>query len=368
MMAMGAMLSPDFSAMPAELRRIPRWVLWKGAKVPYCPTAKNSKASVTEPDTWASFDQAQTAYEEGGYQGVGFVLSGDGIVGVDLDKCIHSGEPDPAALDLLDRVGCGYVELSPSGTGLRGFGYGDNITGRRGQIDGVNVELYASKRYLTVTGRLLVPGPLVKLLGFSEVANAIRSPDLQKKTEDDRSNLLFSSVGIPPSTLPAQVGQRNRCLFELARYLRGRIPQASREELRALVMTWHDLALPVIGTKDFAITWADFMNGWEKVQKPFGSTMQTINATIDHSAPLPIGLDALGYGEPCKRLVRLCIALQVHQGFEPFFISARQAGEQLGMHFSDAAKMLRALVADKVLEEVSKGAGKVASRYRFIWK
>jgi primase-polymerase (primpol)-like protein len=65
--------------------------------------------------------------------------------------------------------------LSPSGTGLRGFGYGDNITGRRGQIDGVNVELYASKRYLTVTGRLLVPGPLVKLPGFSEVANAIRS-------------------------------------------------------------------------------------------------------------------------------------------------------------------------------------------------
>jgi primase-polymerase (primpol)-like protein len=80
------MLSPDFSAMPAELRRIPRWVVWKGTKVPYCPTAKNSKASVTEPDTWASFDQAQTAYEEGGYQGVGFVLSGDGIVGVDLGQ------------------------------------------------------------------------------------------------------------------------------------------------------------------------------------------------------------------------------------------------------------------------------------------
>lgn len=59
-----------------------------------------------------------------------------------------AGEPAPAALGLLDRVGCKYIELSPSGTGLRGFGYGDNITGRRGQLDGVNVELYASKRYL----------------------------------------------------------------------------------------------------------------------------------------------------------------------------------------------------------------------------
>jgi hypothetical protein len=83
-----------------------------------------------------------------------------------------------------------------------------------------------------------------------------------------------------------QVGQRNRCLFELARYLRGRIPQASREELRGLVMKWHDMALPVIGTKDFAITWADFLNGWAKVQKPFGSTMQTITDTIDHAPQL----------------------------------------------------------------------------------
>jgi hypothetical protein len=366
MMAMGAMLSPDFSAMPAELRRIPRWVVWKGAKVPYCPTAKNSKASVTEPDTWASFDQAQTAYEEGGYQGVGFVLSGDGIVGVDLDKCIHSGEPDPAALDLLDRVGCGYVELSPSGTGLRGFGYGDNITGRRGQIDGVNVELYASKRYLTVTGRLLVPGPLVKLPGFSEVANAIRSPDLQKKTEDDRSNLLFSSVGIPPSTLPAQVGQRNRCLFELARYLRGRIPQASR----GIAGAGNDMARPGPASdrhERLRHHLGRLPTAGRRCRNPLDPPCRpsTPRSTIPH--PFPIGLDALGYGEPCKRLVRLCIALQVHQGSEPFFISARQAGEQLGMHFSDAAKMLRALVADKVLEEVSKGAGKVASRYRFIW-
>jgi hypothetical protein len=292
MMNVAAVLPPNFKAMPAELRGIPRWVVWKGLKVPYCPTAINSKASVIEPDTWATFDHAQSAYEEGGYLGVGFVLSGDGVVGVDLDKCVHAGQPEPAALGLLDRVGCRYIEVSPSGTGLRGFGYGSNITGRRGQIDGVNVELYASKRYLTVTGRTLVTGPLVTLPGFSELADAIRPPDLQKRTEDDRSNLLFSSVGVPPSTLPAQAGQRNRCLFELARYLRGRIPQATREELRALVMTWHDLALPVIGTKDFAITWADFLNGWAKVQKPFGSTMQTITDTIDHTAALPKGIDA----------------------------------------------------------------------------
>lgn len=58
---------------------------------------------------------------------------------------------------------------------------------------------------------------------------------LQKNTEDDRSNLLCSSVGIPASTLPAQEGQRNRCLFELARWVKGNHPDASREEQRAIV-------------------------------------------------------------------------------------------------------------------------------------
>lgn len=360
-------MAPDFAAMPAELRSVPRWVVWKGPKVPYNATTTNSTASATDPSTWATFDQAQTAYEEGGYSGVGFVLNGDGIVGVDLDKCVHAGEPAPAALGLLDRVGCQYIEVSPSGTGLRGFGYGDNITGKRGQLDGINVELYASKRYLTVTGRPIFSGPLVPLPGFSAVAQAIRGTDLQKNTEDDRSNLLFSSVGIPPSTLPSTVGQRNKCLFELARYVKGINPQATRDELRSVAHEWHTLALPAIGTKEFAVTWADFLRGWDRVRQPHGETMKSIITNIDHTTPLPQGIEGLSYGAQSQHLVRLCMALQAHEGDAPFFISARQAGEVLGVHFTDASKMLGAMVADGVLTLVSKGAGKVASRYRFAW-
>lgn len=114
-------MEPDFDAMPAQLRSVPRWVVWKGQKVPYCATAVNRKASSTDPDTWAGFNQAQTAYEEGGYAGVGFVLNGDGIVGIDLDKCVADGTPAQAAMAILDRIGCQYIELSPSGRGLRGF-------------------------------------------------------------------------------------------------------------------------------------------------------------------------------------------------------------------------------------------------------
>ena len=67
--------------MPAELIQLSRWVCWKDKKVPYIATALNSKASVTDEGTWATFEQTKTAYEEGGYEGVGFVLNGDGIVG-----------------------------------------------------------------------------------------------------------------------------------------------------------------------------------------------------------------------------------------------------------------------------------------------
>ncbi len=365
-----AMIPPDFGAMPPELCELPRWLVWKDAKVPYCATAVNSKASVTEPNTWATFSQAQTAFEEGGYLGVGFVLAGDGIVGVDLDKCVHSGLPEPAAMGLLDRIGCKYIEFSPSGTGLRGFGFGDNIAGRRGRIDGVNVELYASKRYLTVTGRTLMSGPLVNLPGFSDVANAIRSPDLQKRTEDDRSNPQYSSVlfcRYSPETVPTQESQRNRCLFALARYLKGTQPNATRAELRAIVSSWHATYLSVIGTKDFAVTWTDFLNGWDKVRQPYGATMQSVLESIDPRLPLPAGIMTLGYGAEGNQLVRICAALQAHQGDASFFISARQAGAVLGIHFTDASKMLAALVRDGVLQLVSKGAGKVASRYRFRW-
>ena len=366
-------MRPDFAAMPAELRSVPRWVVWNGGngtKVPYCATASNSKASSTNPSTWATFDQAQTAYEEGGYAGVGFVLNGDGIVGVDLDKCVNAGEPEPAALSLLHRIGCQYIELSPSRTGLRGFGYGDNIKGRRGTLDGVNVELYSTARYLTVTGHAIQTGPLVPLPGFSEVAQAVGETTPQKSTEDDIGNPLYSSVlfcGVPASTLPTQEGQRNKRLFDLARWVKGTRPQATREELRAIVQEWHRLALPVIGTKDFSESWAEFLTGWDKVKSPHGHELQRILSGIDHGAPLPSGIAALGYGVRAMHLVRVCMALQVHHGTEPFFIGARTAGEVIGIRHEEAALMLRAMVLDGVLTLVSKGAGRKASRYRWAW-
>ena len=59
------MLTPVTSNIPQELKALPRWITWraeiwtpgeKPRKVPYDPRALNSRASSTDPDTWATFE------------------------------------------------------------------------------------------------------------------------------------------------------------------------------------------------------------------------------------------------------------------------------------------------------------------------
>ena len=361
------MLVPQFNAIPVELRKLHRWVVWKGAKVPYCATAVASKASVTDRSTWSTFEQAQTAFDEGGYQGLGFVLNGDGVAGIDLDKCVHQGQPQPGALDILRQARCRYIEISPSGTGLRGFGYAPARKGRRGRINNVACELYTQGRFLSATGHVIADGPLAPL-DFDVLAESMMKPppteEGQKMTDVILCPPLCSSVGIPAHTIPRNEGERNFRLFELARWAKGTMPHATREELRYIVQLWHQQALPVIGTKPFAASWADFERGWAAVKHPYGETM---NSIIEGLPPLPPGIAALGYGAPETSLVRVCLALAMHHAPEPFFLGSRRAGELMGLHFTDAAKVLTALCADGVIEVVTKGAGAKASRYRYIW-
>jgi hypothetical protein len=360
-----------FSNMPPELAQCSRWLVWRGNKVPFCATVPAMTALTNDPDTWASFEQAKTTYEEGGFLGVGFVVNNDGVMGVDLDKCVHDGTPDPRALEILDDLQCAYIEFSPSGNGLRAFGYGEVRKGIRGQHNGINVELYSTGRYFTVTGHVFKSGPLDILSGLPELVSALEGGTYrreQKKTEDDRSHLPSSSVGIPlDNFVPTEEGERNRYLFDLARYVRGKLPNASTEQLRQIAWDWHQLSLPYIRTKEFSVTWSDFQRGLENVKHPFGEILNAIIQKIDYSAPMPDSIEALRYGDKGNYLVRICRQLQLETPDEPFFLSARKAGELLPVHYTDASKMLGALVYDGVLALVSKGSGTKASRYRYAW-
>lgn len=371
------MLKPVFSTIPPELAERARWLVWRGKKVPYNASAPSMNASSTDPDTWSSFELTQTTFEEGGFDGVGFALNNDGIVGVDLDRCVSDGVAEPAAVAILDSLGCAYVEYSPSGNGLRAFGYGPSIKGARGKLNGVNVELYSGGRYLTVTGHCIRAGQLTTLADFADLADeikasvAIQGVNTYREYRDDSShNSVLSVISVGDAiarTIPATEGSRNHCLFELARWVKAKYPNATADELRSIVRQWHEAALPFIGSKEFTTSLYDFRRGFESVRYPAGTTFKEIIGVIDMESVLPNGLTRLGYGERGLHLVRICMRLQEQAGESPFFISSRQAGELLGIHYTDAAKMLWALKSDGVLELVSQGVGNKASRYRYIW-
>lgn len=364
------MIKPDFDLIPADLIKLHQWVIWKDKKVPYIACLPHRKANITDPSTWSTFNDAKAAYSNGAFDGVGFVLNSNGIVGVDLDNCVFDGQPTQQAIDLMEQIGCGYIEISPSGTGLRGFGFCDSEPIRKkGVNNGVSVELYSSKRFLTVTGCVIKNEPLKILTGFIKVSKELspteekqktnrrlqKSTEVngrkQKSTESDICRLQYSSVDvvfkkIPQKLFPKKDGQRNDLVFQLARFLKGIIPQATEEELREIVILWHKKSYPVIATKEFAITWEDFLRAWENVKLPFGETLEKALAYVDNE-PLPQGLERFGYGPMALHLIKVCSALQRLNTSEPFFLSVRKAGELINVHFTDAAKILKVLVRDK---------------------
>ncbi len=129
-----------------SLRSIPRWVRYSAEKVPL--TVAGSPASSTNPATWTDFESVSASSVGVGF---GFVLSdSDRIVCVDIDHCLDSrGRALPWAAELLGSIPATYVEVSPSGTGVHVWGFGDVSKGSRSN----GIEVYGTGRYITVTGR-----------------------------------------------------------------------------------------------------------------------------------------------------------------------------------------------------------------------
>ena len=155
-------LKPIAENIPAELKTIPHWVLWraswkekeqKWSKVPYSVHTIHCAKS-NDPKSWADFDKVYGRYLNNGFDGIGFVLSADdGFSGVDLDKCRdpETGKIELWARSIIERLDS-YTEVSPSGTGIRIFVKAKLPPGRRKKG---TIEMYESGRYLTVTGHRL---------------------------------------------------------------------------------------------------------------------------------------------------------------------------------------------------------------------
>ncbi len=145
----------EFENFPIELRHLNQWVVRRG-KQPVNPWTGGS-AQANNPNTWTDFQTALAVCEAGGYDGIGLELSNNGIVGIDRDHCIslETGEVDPEALKMVEYLNS-YTEISPSGTGLHIWAYGDIPTDGRNNRK-IGLEMYKARHYLTVTGNVFGP-------------------------------------------------------------------------------------------------------------------------------------------------------------------------------------------------------------------
>lgn len=236
-----------FDNIPNELKAIPQWVCWryeerggKWTKPPYQPGGSYAKS--TDPQTWSTFEAVQAAYEKGGFDGVGIVLTEDmGIVGIDLDHMTK----DEAQI-YFDSVGDTYIEESPSGNGFRIFAKGTLPKGGT-RNDTLGVEIYNSGRYLTVTGHKIndyditdqqptityiydyvvessgtkVTEEREKIPGLADITDPAKREEMCGVDVSDRFTKLIDSKPNFKDKLitPAPVGERSAHEFHLIAYL-----------------------------------------------------------------------------------------------------------------------------------------------------
>jgi putative DNA primase/helicase len=233
----------NVAAIPQELRDRRQWVAWrylerdgKATKVPYRADGQGL-ASTTDPDTWATFEDAIAAAVKLPADGVGYVFSADDpYVGVDLDDGLS--EADRAAIMLaLDS----YAETSVSGSGVHVIlraslnGHGHN---RRGPF-----EAYEAGRYFVVTGEHVIGTPATieeRQVELDEVlAQFLPKPDPKVSTAVESSAVDLDDRELLDKAMAARNGAKFRDLWK-GQWEEHRYPSQSEADqaLCALLAFW----------------------------------------------------------------------------------------------------------------------------------
>lgn len=212
---------------PDDLTELDQWVLWRyelvGERLTKVPFSINlRRASSTNAADWGTFEDVCAAlhrnadsFRNGGF---GFVFSrADPFAGIDLDNCLGpEGVLKPWAAGIVERFSDTYMEVSPSGTGLKIWARGA-IPANLGGVSVVgngSIELYDHSRYFAVTCRRFRGAPL-------EIAE--HSSDLQALYERLTKRQTRGSWPLQPASdgrIP--YGRQHSTLVSIAGTLRAR--------------------------------------------------------------------------------------------------------------------------------------------------
>lgn len=219
----------SFQNFPKALRELRQWVVWKfvvrdgkQTKVPFQPNGDHAKSDA--PETWCSFDECVQAVSR--FDGIGFVFL-EGIVGIDLDKCIKdNGALEPWAREIVEQFPS-YTELSPSKRGLHIILESD--IGKVGRKTG-NLECYSHGRFFTVTGDVFEGRSELRDLDIEEwFRDTFPEPKTQLVFE--LSSYLPSDETIKRVMFKGKNGQKAKDLYTVGDWAKHELKSASEADL-----------------------------------------------------------------------------------------------------------------------------------------
>jgi primase-polymerase (primpol)-like protein len=216
--------------VPDSLSELDQWILWsaefvegknEAQKIPYSARTRR-KASTTNPRDWSSFSHCAAVWQRcpWEYSGLGFVFSPDDpFAGIDLDDCLDdAGNLKPWARTVLERFSDTYMEVSPSGCGIKIW---CKATLGKAIVEAVSdgsIELYDRGRYFCVTGQAFRGAPLEIEDHQADVTELFQR--LTRSHVSYEANRHWSTNPQADGTIPD--GRRHPFLVSLAGTLRRR--------------------------------------------------------------------------------------------------------------------------------------------------
>ena len=163
------MLKLNIAGIPEELKKNRKWVGFKigeQGKKPIDPKSiggVTSYASISDPSTWGTFEEAVKLVEAGLCEGIGYAITKDDkFIFIDLDNHLDklTSEDEKQKIGKLFNVLCRdikrfqtYMETSISGTGVHLLARGTlDETLKTGASPIAPVEIYDSNRFIIMTG------------------------------------------------------------------------------------------------------------------------------------------------------------------------------------------------------------------------
>jgi hypothetical protein len=129
----------DLANLPPALAPLierPQWCVWKWTqlpngkwqKPPFMALQPDRHASTTAPDTWCDYPTALAAVQAGHADGISYIITKDDpLSAIDLDhcRCPLTNSIDVWAQNYLQAAANTYAEVTPSGEGIRIWGFAD---------------------------------------------------------------------------------------------------------------------------------------------------------------------------------------------------------------------------------------------------